>query len=206
MRYLILTKHSLPEIDPAVPAAEWRLSEEGRRRCEPLAERLAAYRPWIVVSSIEPKARETAAIVAGRLRVPCETAAGLHEHDRRGVGFMSPPVFEASMAAFFARPAELVLGGETATQAQDRFSSAVTAVLAGHSDGDIVVVAHGTVISLYVAPRVGVAPFDLWRRLGLPSFLVLSLPDLTLMQMVETMDDGLAQQGRSVLSGPSSRR
>ena len=38
MPKLILVKHSLPAIDPAAPAAEWRLAPEGLRRCERLAE------------------------------------------------------------------------------------------------------------------------------------------------------------------------
>ena len=40
MQTLILVKHSLPEIDPSVPANEWRLSCEGRRRARKLGERL----------------------------------------------------------------------------------------------------------------------------------------------------------------------
>ncbi len=37
VRRLILVKHSLPVLEPAVPAREWRLGEEGRRRCAGLA-------------------------------------------------------------------------------------------------------------------------------------------------------------------------
>ena len=64
MSELILVKHSLPAFDPALPPAEWHLSEEGLRRCEGLAERL---RPWVgplggpLFVSTEPKAMETAA-------------------------------------------------------------------------------------------------------------------------------------------------
>ncbi len=47
MPRLILVKHSLPEIVPALPANEWRLSEGGRPRCRVLAERLAAYSPFV---------------------------------------------------------------------------------------------------------------------------------------------------------------
>jgi hypothetical protein len=41
------------------------------------------------------------------------------------------------------------------------------------------------VIALYVAARAGVDPLPLWRRLGLPSFVVLSLPDMTLVEIVD---------------------
>ncbi|HEX5503485.1 MAG TPA: histidine phosphatase family protein [Thermomicrobiales bacterium] len=182
---LILVKHSLPEIVPSVPAAEWRLGPAGRARCGPLAERLRAYRPAAVVGSVEPKAAETAALVASALGVPRETAAGLHEHDRRDVGFLDDAAFEASVAAFFAAPDALVFGRETARQAERRFARAVAGVLARRPDQTVVVVAHGTVVSLFVAAHTGLDARDLWRRLGLPSYIVLARPTLSLLAVVE---------------------
>ena len=43
MPVLVLVRHSLPEIDPAVSSREWRLSEEGRVRSRILAENLVKY-------------------------------------------------------------------------------------------------------------------------------------------------------------------
>ena len=74
MRSLILVKHSLPEILPTVSASRWLLSDEGRRRCEPLAERLRVFHPTAIVTSVEPKAAETGAIVARKLAVDPELA------------------------------------------------------------------------------------------------------------------------------------
>ena len=52
---LILVKHSLPEIVDGVRAREWRLGDEGRRRCDALAEALASYAPsGVITSSDEP--------------------------------------------------------------------------------------------------------------------------------------------------------
>ncbi len=185
MRKLILVKHSLPEIVPDLPASQWRLSEEGRRRCVPLSDALAAYGPSIVVSSVEAKAIETASIVAERLGRTIETADGLQEHDRSDVGhFPCRAAFEEAVSRLFANPGELVLGRETAVQAQVRFAKAVEAVLENCRVGNAVIVAHGTVISLFVASCAGVRPFEYWKRLGLPSFAVLSLPDLSLLSTV----------------------
>jgi len=194
VRHLILVKHSLPEVDPAAPAAEWRLGGEGRRRCEPLAQQLGRYRTGSVVASVEPKAVETGEIVARRLGVGFATGPGLHEHERRSVGFVGAGAFEAAVERFFARPDDLVFGEETARQARDRFGAAIARVLAGHPGGDVVVVAHGTVISLFVAHRTGVDAFDLWRRLGLPSFVVLALPGFGLVTTVETMEPSIGTE------------
>lgn len=195
MRTLMLVKHSLPRIDPARPARQWPLAAEGRRRCVSLAERLAPYAPAALVASVEPKASETAALVAARLGMAWETAEGLHEHDRSNVGFLGEEEWQAAIARFFARPDELVLGRETATQARQRFARAVAEVLERTGEGNVAIVAHGTVIALYVAARAGVEPLPLWQRLGLPSFVALSLPDHRLLATVDAVGE------RSPLSG-----
>jgi broad specificity phosphatase PhoE len=188
MRKLLLIRHSQPQITPDLPARQWRLSDAGRLRCQPLAARLSAYDPVAFIASAEPKAQETAQIVAAALGRPCAVAEGLHEHDRSNVPWRANTAeWEAMVAAFFERPGELVLGRETAAQARERFDRAIDGVLARHPAGNLAVVAHGTVISLFVAHHVGVAPLPLWRRLGMPAYLVLSLPDLSLIETVESV-------------------
>ncbi|MGI8551829.1 MAG: histidine phosphatase family protein, partial [Dehalococcoidia bacterium] len=129
---LILVKHSLPDVDPAVPAARWRLSEEGRQRCLPLANQLAAYQPAAIIASTEPKATETAELVARHLHLPFTTAAGLHEHDRSSTAFLGPEEFQRAVQKFFRQRDTLVLGQETANQAEERFTAAVMEVLQPH--------------------------------------------------------------------------
>ena len=180
---LILVKHAPPVIDPDLPAPRWRLSREGEARCGPLAERLAAFRPAALASSPEPKARRTADFVAARLGLTVAEVEGLHEHDRTGVPFLGDDEFEAMVARFFARPSQLIFGHETAVQALARFSGAVDRVVHRHPSGTVVLVTHGTVISHFVADRAGIEVFPLWRRLGLPSFVVLSRPGFGLVEV-----------------------
>lgn len=176
MSRLILVKHSLPEIDPRRPAADWPLSPEGRLRCAPLAARVARFAPAVILASGEPKAAETAQIVGAHLGLAVTLAEGLHEHLRRNVGWLDQKAFEAAVAGFFARPAELVFGEETAQAAEARFSTALERALAPHAGRSVLVVTHGTVLALFVARVAGQAPFPLWRSLGLPAFLVLTWP------------------------------
>lgn len=180
-RTLLLIRHSAPEIAPGAPAREWRLSEEGRRRCGPLAERAAAFAPRAIVSSVEPKAAETARLVGERLGIPIETAPGLHEHERDNVGYLGRASFAAAIADFFARPDALVLGREPAARALARFSAAVDGVLTAHPTGNLAIVAHGTVLTLFVAHHTGVEPYAFWRDLGLPALVALCLPEYTLL-------------------------
>jgi broad specificity phosphatase PhoE len=173
MPTLILIRHGRPQIDPFMPAREWALSEEGRRLCRPLADKLALYEPDVIVSSTEPKAVETARIVAEHLSRPFEVVEGLHEHDRSNVPFYAPQVFEQRVASFFQQSTELVFGRETAAQARERFSHAMKGVLEKYADGNVAVVAHGTVITLFVAAHVEIEPFAFWKGLGIPSLVVM---------------------------------
>src|SRR5262249_3623750 len=125
-------------------------------RCAPLAEQLAGYQPAAIVASPEPKATETAALVAGQLGLPCEVMDGLEENDRSGFAYVSAEQYALTLAAFFAHPEERVLGCETAAQAERRFTRAIDEVLRAHRAGSLVVVAHGTVMSLFVARHAGI--------------------------------------------------
>ncbi len=180
-RRLILVRHSVPEVRQDVPAREWRLSVEGRQRAEALAERLALYAPTAIVSSVEPKAAETATILSRVLSVSYETAEGLHEHDRSNVGWLGGERFQVAVTDFFRRPAELVLGRETAAEALARVERAVVAALARHPCGDVLVVTHGTVLTLLVAATNAIDPVAFWTRLELPDCAVLALPGRTLV-------------------------
>lgn len=185
MNRLILVKHSMPQIVEDTPPRTWQLSAAGRERCVPLADKLVVYQPGLIVTSDEPKAAETGRIVAGILRVPCATMPDLHEQERTGEPFTTAEEFERKMKAFFAAPSALIYGNETADAAGARFSGAVGAILRAYPDQDVVVVAHGTVITLFVAQHNRIEPFGFWKQLKLPSFVVLSLPDMQAIEVVE---------------------
>lgn len=174
-RHLILVRHSLPEIQDDQPAREWKLSEEGRLRAERLAEKLRPFSIDILVSSKEPKAVETAQILATAFHVPLLLAEGLHEHERDNVPFLSRSQFEQSVRSFFEQPNMLVFGSETADQAQARFSATVHSILTEHGEKSVTIVAHGTVLSLFVSRLIGCSGYLFWKELGLPSFVVLDM-------------------------------
>ena len=173
IRPLVLIRHARPVVDPSQPARAWPLSDEGREGARRLVERLRPLGLTRVVSSVEPKAWETGAIVAQRLGVPCSAAPGLEEHDREGAPFLAPEALDRALDDFFARPDELVYGRETANQALERFAAAVAAVEAGYPDERLAISSHGTVISLLVARRRGVDGRAFQRGLAMPDVVVI---------------------------------
>jgi broad specificity phosphatase PhoE len=88
--------------------------------------------------------------------------------------------FEEQVKNLFANPDQIVFGDETANQALARFSNALSGVQKLQKNKNLVVVCHGTVISLFVAHYNDLDPFKVWQSLGMPSFVVLKEPDYRL--------------------------
>ena len=140
-----------------------------------------------ITSSTEPKAVETAQIAADYLKKPSIAFEGLHEHDRTGVGYTKQDKFEGWVRAYFENPDKLIFGQETANQSFARFSNALAKVTSKHPDQNIAVVSHGTVMSLFVSRTNPIEAFQLWRKLDMPAFVVLSTPQYELLQLVEAV-------------------
>ena len=174
MNKLILVRHSEPEIRPDRPASTWRLSERGRTRAEELAEELRGFSPASIWSSKEPKAVETAQILASAPDTSAQVADGLEEHHRTEVPyFPTRDEFEQAIEQFFRNPYRLVLGDETAQQALRRFAAAIDRIVATDTAETTIVVTHGTVMTLYAVSASGVEPMPFWRSLETPDFVVL---------------------------------
>jgi broad specificity phosphatase PhoE len=154
---LLLVRHSVPAPDPSVPSEEWRLSEEGRSLCGPLAIQVGAHEPRRLLTSPEPKALETAELIAPVLGLDVEIEDGLRETARE------QNVLHERIRQLFAKPDEVVFGEESASAALARFSRVVEGV-----EEQAAFVTHGTVISLYVAGSDPDGGFEYWKTLGLP--------------------------------------
>ena len=188
MRKLLLVRHSLPIITGDQTASLWQLSEEGRRRCERLGELLAADPPAAIVTSTEPKAIETGQIIGERLGIPVESAPNLHEHERPGTDLDTLEQFQAKVARLLENLGELVFGAETGDQARERFSAAVHDAMKRHPAGDLAIVSHGTVMTLFLAHVAALDPVPFWQGLGLPALVVLSYPELALLEVVTSVE------------------
>jgi broad specificity phosphatase PhoE len=175
----VLVRHAQPQVRREAPAAEWPLSDAGSAAASALARRIAHDGVTRVFTSIEPKAVGTARALAAVWDLEVEEVPGLHEHERPEAQWMSREAFDERVRQLFARPAERVFGVETADEARRRFTIALMRLLT-RAPGDIVVVSHGTVITLFVAEAAGVEPFAFWKRLEMPCAVTLSVPDLAL--------------------------
>lgn len=182
MKTLILVRHSNSQPVADVPAHAWQLSAEGERRAIQLADVLRPYRPNLIVTSSEPKAIRTGQLLAGALSLTVSGSdAAFDEHERSGVPwFDSVTEFQAAVADFFAHPAEIVLGTESADTARRRFAAGVARLMTAQSAETIVIVTHGTVMALFAAKCLSMTPHQLWlhiQQIGMPAYLTMTWPD-----------------------------
>ena len=193
---LYLIRHVPVVVERGVPAPEWRLSEEGRR----LARRLAGARAWrtlaAVASSPEQKALETAAPVAETAGVPLAVEADLREVERPGSSVLGRDEYVALVERFFAHPGASVDGWEPADRAAARFDRCVSRLLAD-SHGHLAVVAHGLVMSLYVARLEGRRQPDVaaWAAIPLPAVAAVDPDARRVVRPFVTVDEFLAGGG-----------
>lgn len=182
---LFLVRHANTRLDPTVAANQWQLSQTGIIRAQNLARHLEGSEIQVVVSSKEPKAIQTAQILADQLGCPVELAEGLHEHERPLIpgSFTHPDEFKQQVKAFFEQPDQLVLGAETADQCFVRFNSALREVIERHADETIAVVSHGTVLSLLLSSYNSLDPYLFWKALGMPASITVDLPDFKIGEM-----------------------
>jgi broad specificity phosphatase PhoE len=143
---MILVRHAMPELQPGVAPDRWGLGETGRAAARELAARLDGR---VVVSSDEPKARQTAEEIAAHLSAELVVDAAWREVRRPGDwddGYRS-------------RAARYV-GGE-ALEGWEPHADVIARVTAA-ARGDIVVT-HGLAMTLYLGESV-----SFWEELRFP--------------------------------------
>jgi 2,3-bisphosphoglycerate-dependent phosphoglycerate mutase len=190
MRKLVLIKHAMPILSAHVPSNQWALSDEGKEKAKVLSNYVKEYETSRLFSSTEPKAIETAQIVGNQLNREVIVRDNLHEHLRSTKRKIYPTdEFHHIIRKFFKYPDVLIFGEETANIAKRRFLNAVDNVIKeAPSDEDVVIITHGTVMTLFISHYNEVNEFDVWRSFGLPSIVELSLDDFSLIRFINEIN------------------
>ena len=147
------------------------LSPEGRRQAELLARRLAGRTLAGFYTSDLKRAFETAEILAPSVRMRPEAASSLREiflGEWEGLTTEEIAVrYPEEWSRWVEEPDwDAVPGGEGAEQFDARVGAALEAILAGHPQGDVLVVTHGGVIQIALhrvvgRPSHGLFPFKI---------------------------------------------
>ncbi|MGE5674624.1 MAG: histidine phosphatase family protein [Mycobacterium leprae] len=183
MNRLYLIRHARPAIDPARHHSEWQLDSAGQADLDRMAALPCFGSAYLVVSSSEPKAVKTAvAIIAAHPHLPLACTDDLKElHKGSFVG----ADHDAVMAQLFRFPGQAVAPGwETAAEALTRVDAAIRQLIGAAVGRDLIVVSHGTVLSLWLAQLRGQAQVDPaeWAAIGFPDFCVVDTGTMAVIQ------------------------
>src|SRR3954452_4690526 len=142
MPHLILIRHSTSQPQAGSSAHDWQLTDEGRRKCLLLAERLRPYNINHFYSSDEPKAVQTAELVAQELgRLPVTLDVQLREtHRKTAPYFADDKAFVQAIQTAMNQPQQLLYGEETFETACIRFTEAVNRIVATSQDETVALV------------------------------------------------------------------
>lgn len=181
MRRLVLVRHARVRLDPDVPPQIWELTDEGRADAERLARLAVLDGLEVVVTSPEPKARATAEPIARAAGVELRIERDLREAERG-----ASPVDDRDG---FVKRVDDWLGGTPVPGWEERDLAAVRIVacverLLAESSDSLVLVSHGTVLSLYLAWLRGQERVDLaeWEAIPLPAVAVVDPAARTILE------------------------
>lgn len=174
---LILVRHARPLVAADIAPGEWALSEEGRQAANRLGVALRGVvgdAAVPVVSSTERKAVQTAEALGvdrvvsdGRL---CEVGRPWYDDEA---------TFRAGVERFLTGNADS--GWESADHAADRFGSAIDDL-----GGTGIVVAHGTIISLWLARTItDLDPVTFWTALALPDAFLVDVSERSVLRIAD---------------------
>jgi broad specificity phosphatase PhoE len=157
-----LVGHTIVGRAPGVP-----LSPGGSRQAERLAARLESSSIRALYSSPLERARETAAAIAGRLRLEVAVAKELDEIEfgawtNRTLAELRD--LEEWRRFNFFRSGSAIPNGETMVEVQSRMLRLLERLRGTHPDRVVALVSHGDVIKATLAHYLGV-PLDLLHRI-----------------------------------------
>lgn len=162
-RSLLLVRAAPTQPDPALPPFDWGLGSDGVRAVMALGDHLPPGTRRIV-SAVRADARETARIL-GAVRALGD--AVLVDERLDEVHTPDPGLEQNRELVHRYLTGGHVDGWEPPDAALRRFTDALHFARRAEI-GARVVVSHGIVLSMWLAPRVGVEPFVLWARLRRP--------------------------------------
>lgn len=164
-------RHAETEKDPNIQSKKWSLSLIGERHARQIAESGCFDAVDVVISSCEKKAFDTAEPIAGRLGSEIIQMDEFNEV-ARGDKFLSKEEFEALKREKLENLDCKKDGGESGREAIARFNAGIQTVDNKYSCKNILIVSHGTILSLYFANVAGDNSdiYKRWKSMGFCSW------------------------------------
>jgi broad specificity phosphatase PhoE len=165
---LVFLRHAETKKDKNIRVSQWILTESGKKSAEDLAESGIFDDVDVIISSGEEKAYLTAKPFADRLGKKIVRVPELNELNRDKGEMMSKEEYDQMKVKIFEDLDYTDHGWETARHALNRFKQAVDKIDEQYENKKILIVAHGTVMTLYFAYLQNKLDdiFSRWKGLG----------------------------------------
>lgn len=166
MNTFIFLRHAETKKDPDKPAVEWGLADEALRALEDHVAHGVFANTSVIVTSTEPKAIATAAPLSTLLGVAPSTNKSFNEV-ARGTAFLSDQEFLNQKRKQLTDLDYIADGSESGRVALQRFILGVQELDKSHTDKTILIVTHGTIMSIYFASLLDRLDhvFERWSKL-----------------------------------------
>ena len=144
----IFLRHAktVPDLDKH--ATKWSIDEKSHVELEKLSKETIFKKVELIYSSKEQKAIQTAKPFSETLNIEIQILQGLEEL-QRGASYLSKEDFEKLKRTKLEERDSSLDGGETANECLERFASTIKKIDSLHENKHILIVSHGTVLSLY---------------------------------------------------------
>lgn len=184
-RSLILIRHGFPLKSVGKPSKDWELSKKGVEQSERLVRHLMQFNvDNPVFSSDEIKAVQTAEILGKGLSKSVDKSKLLREIDRRSTSGLSSDEFIKLNLEMFKTPYQPVVGNESTDRAKHRFIAGVEQLIATNQEvwqGDLLIVAHATVITLFLSEFNEINLIDFWAKFNCTDYVRVTYPDFKIV-------------------------
>jgi broad specificity phosphatase PhoE len=102
----------------------------------------------------------------------------LREHERENTPIVGAEKWRSTVIESIRKQDEHIYGSEPVGMARVRFGRVIEHLMESEQnhDGVVAIIAHGTVISTFVAGLLGMDPLPIWDSLGLPALVEIEWP------------------------------
>lgn len=173
MPKLYVIRHAKVNIDPSKPSADWCLSKEGNLSTYHLAQSESWDDVQWIYSSPEPKATQTAQIIADHLRINYHIHPDLRELQFKTM-FLPAKEFQTRVARYLEGKPDPAF--EDYQKAQTRIDQSITSITQKHKGKSGIIISHGRIISVWYSLLLGrKVTAQEWKSIGLPDLSVIDL-------------------------------
>jgi len=161
---LYFLRHAMPFVDENKRVSEWQLSEAGLKETRALVESRIFDEIDVIITSSQDKTYQTALPIAQRLKKTIIQMPELDELKRNNNRFLEEPTFSELNKRLFAEPDHAEDGWESANSALKRFAGAIESITRQYTGKKVLIVSHGTMMSLYFAYLKKDDAYARWKR------------------------------------------